>query len=122
MSRIRIIPKRIWDAPTEGAPTHSIHVLTARCYHCGREVRLGAEAVDGGEAEYWRNKHDFIVDQLDQIGHEVDTWFDVNPWREQANVVLARLEALIKSTGGGRKVPRGLSGNQEGPRTEGDKP
>jgi len=74
-------------------------VLSTFCRHCGKETRLPIEAVDGGEAEMWRTKYNHIVDTLDAISNEVDTWFDVNPWREQAKIVRARLDALLRSLG-----------------------
>jgi hypothetical protein len=74
-------------------------LLSTFCKHCGMETRLSIEAVDGGEAEMWRTKYNHIVDTLDAISKEVDTWFDVNPWREQAKVVRARLDALLRSIG-----------------------
>ena len=72
------------------------NILEVRCPNCGCEYRTAVEHVDGGEAEVWREKYQRLVKSLDGISAEIDEWFDVNPWREQARIMKDRIERLIR--------------------------
>lgn len=92
-----IMPKDLASPFLEPVP---LQVLSTFCPHCHRETYFPVEAVDGGEAELWRTKYQYITDTLDAISREVDTWFAVNPWREQAKLARARLDALLCTLNG----------------------